>query len=134
MFHFLHRQSLDLLHQKKKNSHFKFLDLDLAKFHIGIWNLPETSKSHPKWRFRPTQTRIWSNIEHRVYCTDQGTRIENFGSSGQKRIRLISSSFFFFLASVWIPMKMKIISLFSFFFGTIHRPHYTISANFYLYL
>ena len=48
------------------------------------------------------------------------------------------------IASVWISIKMKIISLFSLFlllfmslialFGTIHEPHYTILANFYLYL
>ena len=51
---------------------------------------------------------------------------------------------FLLLASVWIPMKNKnyftiqfILLLFmgpTTLFGTIHGPHCTISANFYLYL
>ena len=66
------------------------MDQDLAKFQTGIWNLPETLESHLEQRFRPAQTSIWSDTEHRVCCTDQGTRIENFGNSGQNRTRLKS--------------------------------------------
>ena len=37
-------------------------------------------------------------------------------------------------ASVWIPLKNKNYFTIHIIFTTIHRPHYTTSTNFYLYL